>query len=66
MSFDRGSQSELQFRRCERGFMLVAGAGGGDYGTFFAFDKIEDLAAWLVDQYGHPTEPDDSPTQCVS
>lgn len=54
---DRGTFNTLTFNRCARGFTLSA---TGDYrlgdrqGPHFAFDKVEDLAKWLVQQYGPP------------
>lgn len=53
---DRGAFSTLTFNRCARGYTLsVARDFRGDMGgPHFAFDKIEDVAAWLVEQYGPP------------
>lgn len=49
---DRGALSQLNFSRCERGFILTDGGQGmGFLHRIWAFDRIEDLAGWLVEQY---------------
>lgn len=53
-SFDRGAFAQLTFNRCVRGFTLVAHSLDRDARYTLAFDRIEDLAAWLVEQYGPP------------
>lgn len=42
----------LTFEQCARGFVLRE--GGGEHGRFpviYAFDRIDDLADWLVEKY---------------
>jgi hypothetical protein len=56
-SADRGSYSTLTFARCSRGFTLNAQTDYNRSQHTFAFDKIEDVAAWLVEQYGPPPKP---------
>lgn len=52
---DRGAFSTMTFNRCARGFTLSASNTYDKMnGPHFAFDKIEDVAAWLVEQYGPP------------
>lgn len=51
---DRGAFSALEFRKCSRGFTLFATPGQGMIGDVYAFDRIEDVAGWLVEQYGEP------------
>jgi hypothetical protein len=48
---DRGAFDILSFKRCARGFTLDAREMHRDWHATFAFDHIEDLAAWLVEQY---------------
>lgn len=56
-AFDRGAFRTLTFEHCVRGFTLGAYQLERDARRTFAFDRIEDLAAWLVDQYSdQPTE----------
>jgi hypothetical protein len=52
--FDRGAFNALSFCRCVRGFTLTVNEAASNYlvPPTFAFDRIEDLAAWLVEQYG--------------
>ena len=45
---DRGAHRYLNFHKADRGFTLYTGASNHTY----AFDRIEDLAAWLVAEYG--------------
>lgn len=52
--YDRGAFDRLRFERCARGFVLFADAGPGLIGEMFAFDRVEDVGAWLVEQYGPP------------
>jgi hypothetical protein len=49
---DRGAFDELKFNRCARGFVLRATDDYGRRHTTFAFDRVEDVAKWLVEQYG--------------
>lgn len=72
---DRGAFSELRFQRCERGFILMAQRHVGELGSMFAFDRIEDLAAWLVGQYREDPKAcqherliagGDGPAQCLT
>lgn len=43
----------LRFIRCRRGFLLdTTHRDFGGMGEMFAFDRIEDVGAWLVEQYG--------------
>ncbi len=58
---DRGAHRELTFMRCERGFLLRVVDLQRIGGEIFAFDRIEDVGAWLVEQYRDP--PADYPTQ---
>ena len=52
---DRGAFNEITFMRCARGFMLrTCAPQSGMVAQMFAFDRIEDLAAWLVEQYTSP------------
>lgn len=56
---DRGAYDSMTFNRCARGFTLSA-TGGYDRvssGPHFAFDKVEDVAKWLVEQYGPAPKP---------
>jgi len=39
----------LQFEACERGFIFTDYRISSDARRVFAFDKIEDAAAWLVE-----------------
>jgi hypothetical protein len=48
---DRGAFSQLTFTRCVRGFTLTVYDMERDSRAAFAFDRVEDLAAWLVEQY---------------
>lgn len=53
---DYGSFTTLNFVKCARGFVLVSGQDYGRSGqphATFAFDRIEDVAQWLVEEYGH-------------
>jgi hypothetical protein len=54
---DRGTYATLRFCLCARGYTLDVPNTDG-YGRYppvtFAFDKIEDVAAWLVAEYGPP------------
>lgn len=43
--------NDLQFMRCKRGFLFRVGAKYDGFGEMFAFDNIEDAAAWLVEQF---------------
>lgn len=50
----------LSFQVCERGFILRDTGREYEIGTgrIFAFEQIEDVAAWLVEQYSERlTEP---------
>jgi len=52
---DRGAHSELTFMRCARGFVVRSGSHySGEIGVVYAFDHIEDVAAWFVEQYAQP------------
>lgn len=51
---DRGAFGQLTFTRAARGFTLHVSDYGRQGGALFAFDRIEDVAAWLVEQYGPP------------
>jgi hypothetical protein len=51
MMHDRGALERLTFQRCIRGFTLSAYDIQRDDRTLYAFDRIEDLAAWLVEEY---------------
>lgn len=73
---DRGALDSLTFRRCAKGFVLQGmsnweEAKQNGMVTTYAFDRIEDLAAWLVEQYGpslstsHPSVIDTTP-RCAS
>lgn len=49
---DRGAFNQLSFVRCERGFILTdSGSEMGYLRRVWAFDRVEDLAGWLVEQY---------------
>jgi len=56
---DRGTHNAVRFERCARGFVLVGGEERGMLGTMYAFDHIEDVAAWFVEQYR--AMPEDGP-----
>jgi hypothetical protein len=58
VSFDRGAFRELTFRKCERGFVLSRYDASNDAKVMFAFDHIQDLADWLVEQYRDPPGPE--------
>lgn len=58
MKHDRGAFADLNFMKCARGFLLSASRGPGLMGEMFAFDRIEDVGAWLVEQYSNPPEPE--------
>lgn len=47
---DRGAFSDISFTRCTRGFILRSG-NYGEMGHVWAFDNIEDVGAWFVEQY---------------
>lgn len=54
---DRGVHGEVNFIRCARGFLITTGGPhSGMLGTLYAFDHIEDVAAWFVEQYANPPE----------
>lgn len=51
----QGPYNSLRFQRCARGFMLFAQAEySTSVGQTWAFDSVEDLAMWLIEQYGSP------------
>lgn len=56
---DRGAFDRLRFARCVRGFTLTVDSFEDRYivPPTFAFDRIEDLAAWLVGQYSANVPP---------
>jgi hypothetical protein len=54
---DRGAHSNLNFHRGSLGFTLTASTDYSRRHEVFAFSKVEDLAAWLVEQYGPPPKP---------
>lgn len=63
--YDRGAFRKLSFDKCARGYTLT---GGYDIhrdivGPVFAFDRIEDLAAWLVEQYAEVPSLDSPVTE---
>jgi hypothetical protein len=49
--FDRGTFDTLTFTRCCRGYTLVANRDYGRRTVTMAFDRIESVACWLVEQY---------------
>lgn len=52
MTHDRGSFDEISLQRCERGFLIQCRPMHSGYKTpLYAFDRIEDAAKWLVEQY---------------
>ena len=52
MTHDRGAYNEITFMRCERGFVIrTSGMERGYTGAVYAFDRAEDAAAWIVEQY---------------
>jgi hypothetical protein len=57
-NYDREAFRSLLFERCARGFTLAAHNINSDTRVTFAFEHIEDLAAWLVEQYGDLPEPE--------
>lgn len=63
---DRGAFDTVQVQRCQRGFLISTGGGMGLMGYLYAFDRIEDAAAWLVEQYANFPEPEEKaePAQC--
>jgi hypothetical protein len=57
---DRGAHQEVSFMRCARGFLLTTGnRASGMMGALYAFDRIEDVAAWFVEQY-REMEPEEA------
>ena len=58
---DRGAFSELHFIRCARGFVFSAQREPGYLASMYAFDRVEDAAAWLIAEYGPPRDTDGSP-----
>ena len=58
-AYDRGAFRSLTFERCARGFTIGAYSINNDSRATFAFDHIEDLAAWLVEQYANPPVPEE-------
>jgi hypothetical protein len=54
---DRGAHCNLNFHRGSLGFTLTASTDYSRRHEVFAFSKVEDLAAWLVEQYGPPPKP---------
>jgi hypothetical protein len=56
---DRGAHFSVTFTRCARGFILRSGSEyDGSIGVIYAFDRIEDVGAWFIEQYGNPAEPE--------
>lgn len=49
--FDRGTFDTLTFTRCCRGYTLMANRDYGRRTVTMAFDRIESVACWLVEQY---------------
>ena len=58
MTHDR-MQPEVHFRMVERGFILSVQSHPGTMVTEYAFDRIEDVARWFVDQYRQPLSEED-------
>lgn len=53
MNHDR-MHTQVRFQKCERGYLLSAGGHeqyGGGMGVLYAFDTIDAVAAWFIDQY---------------
>lgn len=42
---------DLSFTACERGFIFRSGREYEGIGKVYAFDRVEDAAAWLVEQF---------------
>ena len=64
MMYDRGAFKNLIFQRCDRGFLLRADFHTDTTNALFAFDRVEDVAAWLVEQYRDaPEEGPSRPTE---
>lgn len=52
-----GIPDTLRFRKCNRGFVLVndtAYLRGDMPSELYAFDRIEDVAAWLMKNFAEP------------
>jgi hypothetical protein len=60
---DRGALADLNFAVCDRGFLLRAGSFG-EFSRVFAFDRIEDLAEWMVEQYHDAHRPSEEQKAC--
>lgn len=45
---------ELYLRKAARGYIITTSPRGPEVGIEYAFDKIEDLAEWLVKTYNPP------------
>lgn len=69
MTHDR-MQPNVHFTMCERGFLIDVTPGMGMVGTRYAFDKIEDVAQWFIDQYApgglHGAKASDGRTEPAS
>lgn len=48
MADKKTPSNDLRFSVCERGFVLMDGDRMGMIPTMYAFDRIEDVAAWLI------------------
>lgn len=50
-SCNKSTHEALRFRKCRRGYLVAVDERYGELGDSYAFDRIEDVAAWLVEQY---------------
>ncbi len=55
---DKNTINRATFDRCAKGFVFHVDCGAGMLSETYAFNKVDEAAAWLVDQF-----VDDEPQQ---
>ncbi len=56
---DRGAHPVFRFEVCAKGFLITSGSGFGEIGVQYAFDRIDDVAAWIAYEYRHAHDSSD-------